>query len=152
MADIEMEISIPTDNNGYVLLQCPFCGEYFKLTPDDYEDEGILDIFCPSCGLCGENFITEDVLELAMAMTKNVAMDMIYDAMKKWEKQFDSGLITFNAGKKPKPEPENPIQSGIEALTIIHLPCCQRTAKIKPMLKFTGCYCPFCGVKEYEPE
>lgn len=152
MADSEMEISIPADNNGYVLLQCPFCGEYFKLTPDDCEDEGVLDVSCPSCGLSGENFITEDVLELAMAMAKNVAMDMIYDEMKKWEKQFNSGFITFKAGKKPRPEPENPIRAGIEALTIIQFPCCKRTAKIKPMLKFTGCYCPFCGVKEFELE
>ncbi len=134
MSDIKMEISIPADNNGYVLLQCPFCGEYFKLTPDDCEDEGVLDVFCPSCGLSGESFITEDVLELAMAMAKNVAMDIIYDEMKKWEKQFNSGFITFKAGKKPKLEPENPIRAGIEALTIIQFPCCKRTAKIKRML------------------
>ena len=152
MADIELKISIPADNNGYVLQQCPFCGEYFKLTPDDCADEGVLGVFCPSCGLSGENFVTEDVLELAIVMTKNVAMDAIYDEMKKWEKQFNSGFITFKAGKKPKPEPENPIRAGIEALTIIQFPCCKRTAKIKPMLKFTGCYCPFCGVKEYELE
>ncbi len=152
MGDMQMEISIPADNDGYVLLQCPFCGEYFKLTPDDCEDDGILDIFCPSCGLNGENFITEDVLELALAITQNVAMDMIYDEMKKWEKQFNSGFMTFKAGKKPKPEPENPIRAGIEALTITHFKCCKRNAKIKPMLIFTGCYCPFCGVKEYELE
>lgn len=26
MSDIHMEISIPTDNDGFVLLKCPFCG------------------------------------------------------------------------------------------------------------------------------
>ena len=87
MGDIQMEISIPADSDGYVLLQCNFCGEYFKLTPNDCEDEGILEVHCPSCGLSDENFITEDVLELAIAMTKNIAMDMIYDEMRKWEKQ-----------------------------------------------------------------
>lgn len=152
MGDIQMEISIPADSDGYVLLQCNFCGEYFKLTPNDCEDEGILEVHCPSCGLSDENFITEDVLELAIAMTKNIAMDMIYDEMRKWEKQFNSGYLTFKAGKKPKPEYENPIRAGIEALTISNFLCCKKKAKIKPMIKFTGCYCPFCGVKEYELE
>ena len=152
MAEIKMEISIPADNDGYVLLQCPFCGEYFKLTPDDFEDEGVLDIYCPSCGLSGDDFFTEDVVELAITMSKNVAMDMIYNEMKKWEKKLNSGIITFKAGKKPKPEPENAIRAGIEALSITRFQCCKRSAKIKPILKFTGCYCPFCGVKAYELE
>lgn len=145
-----MEISIPTDDDGYVLLKCPQCGNFFKIAPADYKDDSVLSIYCPSCGLSSDNYITEDVLELALAMAKNVAMDLIYDKMKKWEKQFSKGIITFKVGNKSKPEPENPIRSSIEALTITHFRCCNRNAKIKPMLRLAGCYCPFCGVKEYE--
>lgn len=152
MSDITMEISIPADNDGYVLLQCTFCGDFFKITPSDYEDERLLDIYCPSCGLIGDNYITEDVLELAMAMTENIAMDIIYKEMKKWEKQFNNGFMSFKAGKKPKPKNEDPIRAGIEALTITEFNCCKRYAKIKPMLKISGCVCPFCGVKNYELE
>ncbi len=152
MNEIIMEISIPTDNDGYVLLKCPICGNYFKITPADYKDEGILLIYCPSCGLYSYNYITEDVLELAMTMVKNAANNLIYDEMKKWEKQFSKGVMTFKAGKKSEIESENPIRSGIEALTITHFRCCNRNAKIKPLLRLTGCYCPFCGVKEYEVE
>ncbi len=148
----EMSISIPSDDEGYVLLQCPICGTYFKATPSDIEDNGILQIYCPSCGLASESYLTEDVLELAEAMVQNVAMDMVYDAFKKMERQFKNGPVTFKAGKKPKHEPENPIRSGIEALEITTFPCCKRTAKVKPLLKMTGCYCPFCGVKNYEVE
>lgn len=148
----EMSISIPSDDDGYVLLQCPVCGTYFKVTPSDYKDDGVLQIFCPSCGLSSESYLTEDVIELAEAMVQNVAMDMIYDAFKKMEREFKHGPVTFKAGKKPKHEPENPIRSGIEALEITSFPCCKRTAKIKPLLKMTGCYCPFCGVKNYEVE
>ena len=81
--DFSMTISIPADDDGYVLLQCPNCGTYFKATPSDVQDDGVLELFCPSCGLAGESYITEDVLELAIAMTKNKAMDMIHKEFKK---------------------------------------------------------------------
>ena len=44
---INMTISIPSDDDGYVLLQCEHCGTYFKGIPSDIEDEGVLHIFCP---------------------------------------------------------------------------------------------------------
>jgi len=150
--EIHMEISIPTDDDGYVLLQCEHCGSYFKATPSDIEDDGVLEIFCPSCGLVSENYATEDVIELALAMAENVAMDMVYDTLKKMERQFRNSPISFKMNKRPKYEAENPIRSGIEALEIATFPCCKRTAKVKPLLKMTGCYCPFCGVKNYEIE
>ena len=62
------------------------------------------------------------------------------------------GLITFKVGKRPKHENEDPIWSSVEAMEICQFPCCKRTAKIKPLLRMTGAYCPFCGVKNYEIE
>lgn len=150
--DFTMTIPVPTDDDGYILLQCPNCGTYFKATPDDVQDDGVLEIFCPSCGLVGEDYVTEDVLELAVTMAQNKALDMIHNEFKKMERQFRNGPITFKAGRSLRHEPENPIHSGIEAMEITHFPCCLRTAKIKPILKMTGCYCPFCGVKNYEVE
>jgi hypothetical protein len=149
MSDITMQITIPADNDGFVLMQCHFCGEYFKVTPSDYEDDNVLELHCPGCGLISDNYFTEDAIDLAMTMAKNYAMNMIHDEMKKWERQFKSKSVTFKAGKKPTPESENPIRATIEALTKTHFPCCKRYAKIKPLLKISGCYCPFCGVKHF---
>ena len=112
----------------------------------------MLHIFCPSCGLISENYVTEDVLELAMKMATNAVNDMIYNEFKKMERHSKRGIITFKAGKRPKHENEDPIRSGIEAMEICDFPCCKRTAKIKPLLKMTGAYCLFCGVKNYEIE
>ena len=118
------------------------------LSPD-----GVLHIFCPSCGLTSENYVTEDVIELAMRMIKNKVNDMIYNAFKDLERHNKrNSIIKFKAGKRPEHETEDPIRSGIEALEIANFPCCRRTAKIKPLLKMTGAYCPFCGVKNYEIE
>jgi len=152
MSEMIMHITVPADNDGYVLLQCPNCGEYFKIKPNDYQDDGVLEIFCPACGLAGDNYMTEDVLELAQAMVKNYATNLIYNEMKKFERQFNHGGVSFKAGKKPAHETETPVRAGIEALEITAFPCCHRSSKIKPLLKITGCYCPFCGVKEYETE
>ena len=151
--EIRMTIPIPTDDEGYVLLKCQHCGTLFKLAPSDFKDDGVLHIFCPSCGLTSETYITEDVIELALKMAKNVAGDLIYNAFKDLERHSKrNSIIKFKAGKRPKHEPEDPIRSGIEALEITMFPCCGRTAKIKPLLKMTGAYCPFCGVKNYEIE
>jgi len=141
--EFHMKISIPTDDDGYIL---------FKATPTDIEDNGLLGLFCPSCGLSNDNYITDEVLELALAMTRNKAQDIICDEFKKAERQFKKGIITFKAGKPPKHEPENQNRIGIEALEIASFPCCYHTAKIKPILKITGCYCPFCRAKNYEVE
>lgn len=148
--DITFEISIPSDDDGYILLQCEQCGEYFKITADDTQDDNLLEVYCPSCGLVSESYLTDDVIKLAQAMAQNYAMDMIYDAFKDMERKTKKGAVHFKAGKKPKHEDEHPIKSGIEALEIAGFRCCNRSAKIKPLLKMTGCYCPFCGVKEYE--
>ena len=148
--DISFEITIPSDDDGYILLQCERCGEYFKITAADTRDDRLLDIYCPCCGLVSENYITEDVAKLAQSIAQNYAMDLIYNAFKDLERKTKKDIIRFKAGKKPRHEDENPIRSGIEALDITEFSCCNRTAKIKPLLKMTGCFCPFCGVKEYE--
>ncbi|EHI96902.1 hypothetical protein CDLVIII_0163 [Clostridium sp. DL-VIII] len=147
MSDIHMEISIPTDNDGFALLKCPFCGEFFKLRPNEMETEDVIEIWCPCCGLKGENYLTDDVIELALKMGKNVAMDMIFDELKKWERNFKGSSISFKADKKPSREPENPIVAGIEALEVEKYRCCKKEAKIKPLIKMCGSCCPYCGVR-----
>ena len=150
--EFQIEISIPADNDGFVLLQCSRCGIYFKAKPEDLKDEAVLELYCPGCGLTSEDYLTEDVINLALATSKNSATDFLYDRMKEMERQFHKGPITFKTGKRSEYEPENPIHTGIEAMESTNFPCCHRTAKVKPILIFTGCYCPFCGVKNYEFE
>ncbi|MBR0340879.1 MAG: TFIIB-type zinc ribbon-containing protein [Oscillospiraceae bacterium] len=149
---IKFEISVPSDEDGYILLQCKYCGNFFKITVDDLEDDRLLYLYCPSCGLISDNYFTDDVVNLALAKVKNYGMDMVYDAFKELERTTKKSAVQFRTGNKPKDEREYPIKSGIEALEKAEFYCCNRMAKVKPLLKMTGCYCPFCGVKEYEVE
>lgn len=71
MKHAEMQITIPSDAEGFVLLQCPLCTDYFKLKPYDMEDEVFLKIYCPSCGQAGGSFFTDDILDLARIKALN---------------------------------------------------------------------------------
>ena len=150
--EIHISLSIPTDDDGYVLLRCEHCGTFFKGMPSDIQDDGVLRIYCPSCGLTSESYITDDVLGLAQNTAKNIVSDMIYEMFKDLERQSKNSFVKFKAGRRPCHESEDPIRSSIEALETCTFPCCARTAKVKPLLKMTGAYCPFCGVKNYEIE
>lgn len=146
---INFEISIPTDSEGFVLLQCPLCGELFKLRPNDFEDDKIFQIYCPSCGLVSDNYFTNDVIDLGMVMAENYANDLIMKELKKMEKKTKGSLISFKVTKKPKRKSEQPIMLQVEALEKKMYPCCKMEAKIKPVLKMSGSYCPYCGVMDY---
>ena len=83
---VSFEISISPDNEGYILLQCQYCGSFFKCTAKDLNDDEILNIHCPSCGLISDSYLTEDVIELAHAKSENYVMDLIYDSFKELER------------------------------------------------------------------
>ncbi len=80
---MEFSIEIPSDDDGYVFFLCPKCSEFFKITPDDYYDDEVLEIHCPACGLTSENFLTDDVIELALEKTQNYMNDLIFEALAK---------------------------------------------------------------------
>jgi len=147
---MEFSITIPADNDGYALFQCSFCGEFFKITPDDFEDDSILELCCPACALISDTYFTNDVLDLAMAKASNYAMDIVHKEFKKLERQFSSGIVSFKAGNKPNEDHENPIRATIDAMVELGYSCCNKSIKVKPLLQITGSYCPFCGVKSFE--
>ena len=147
MSELIGVISIPSDEDGFVLMQCPLCGEFFKLRTEDIEAEDVIEIWCPCCGLKSETYFTKDVIELALKKTENYAMDRIYDEFKTLERKTRHSIVSFKAGKKPSHREEYPIRNGIENMDITLYPCCNRKAKTKAMYKICGSYCPFCGVR-----
>lgn len=145
IGDIIKEISIHTDDDGFILLKCPLCGEFFKLIPSEFESDDVIQVWCPCCGLVSKNYLTDEVINLGMKMAENEAVNMIFNEMKKWERQFKSSGISFKSGRRPTSQEETPIRTGIEALEIQSYRCCKRRAKIKPLIRICGSYCPYCG-------
>ena len=48
-------ISIPTDEDGQVLLKCPVCNDLFKVDETVFGDDSVFEIHCPSCGIVSDN-------------------------------------------------------------------------------------------------
>lgn len=147
--EITFEIAIPTDEDGFVLLKCPICGELFKLIPSDYRDDSVSSIYCPSCGLAGESYITDDVLELAMNIAENQKNELVLKTLKKLERKTKGSMIRIETKTKIRKKSEQPIMLTVENLEQKVYPCCKLAAKIKPILKMSGSYCPYCGVMDY---
>lgn len=146
MDEFSLNISIPTDDEGYVLLKCPKCGEFFKLRPEDIESEDVKDIYCPLCGLTSDSFLTDEVIEAARIQALNKVMGTLHKEMVKLEKKTKNSIIQFKAGKYQEEE-EISINSSIDSMEIYDFDCCNKSAKIRYLTYYSGCYCPFCGGK-----
>ena len=147
----KFEISIKSDSDGFILLQCSLCGEFFKLLASDLNDESTLNIWCPYCGLNGKKYYTDEVLDISMKIAKNEANNIIYNSLKEKKKKTKSNkFMTFKCGKEPEKEVITPIKPRIENLEIIKYECCNTRAKIKPISIECGSYCPLCGGAKFE--
>lgn len=139
------KVSIPTDPDGFVLFKCPLCAGFFKMTPSDAQADDVLELWCPSCGFKSANYLIDEALDLGLKKAKNEVNKMLQDFSKKMEKH-SSKFVKITSDFKPEYEHENPIVSKIDSLVVQHYDCCDRDAKIEPSVKFSGSYCPFCGV------
>lgn len=142
-------ISIPADEDGQVLLKCPVCGELFKVSGSVFGDDTIFELHCPNCGIVSEDYLTDDVLELAQEIVENYANDMIMKELKKFEKANKNSLFKIQVKSDYKRKTEQPIMLTVENMTSVEYPCCHIETKIKPILRICGGYCPYCGEKYY---
>ncbi len=146
MDDISFRIKIPSDEDGFALFRCPHCGELFKVTAEDVEDDSVLAAHCPACGLTADNFLTDDVIELALTMAKNRTVSAIAKELEKQAKQHKSGFINFEVNTKGGDEPEMPLSASVEALELVTCHDCVRGSKIQPSLAMSMYTCPYCGI------
>lgn len=145
------EISIKSDDDGFILLQCNLCGEFFKLPASSLNDESTINIWCPYCGLNGKKYYTQEVLDIGMKIAKNEANELIYDSLNELERSTrNNKFMSFKCGSELAQEVITPIKPRIENLEIIKYKCCKAEAKIKPVSISSGSYCPLCGGANFE--
>lgn len=141
----ELSIKLPIDEEGFVLLQCNLCGEYFKMKAEDLEAEENINIWCPYCGLKSDNYIPEEVKEMAIKKAINQMNNIIYNSFKDLERNTrNNRSCRIKSGKKPREEEIHPIKVKINKLEDKEYKCCKKKVKVKPLLIETGSYCPFC--------
>jgi uncharacterized protein YbaR (Trm112 family) len=141
-------ISIKSDSDGFITLECPYCKGRFKLTVDFLEERSIIDLFCPHCGLKHElvNFLMrEDVIEQAEILAHNLIADMLGQFSKDLERNISSKHISFTAGEPIASKAEKNLWER-EEMEILTLKCCNFQIKLDRANHQHFIYCPECGV------
>ena len=149
MDNFRFNISIPSDEDGCVLFQCPHCGELFKVAVDEYESDSVLDIHCPLCGLISDSFFTPDVIDLALSKTANVVVTELEELLKKELGEMGNDLVSLSLKTNHEKEPEIPIRQAVEALQKVTCKDCKRISKVSPALTMSSYTCPYCGIGQF---
>jgi uncharacterized C2H2 Zn-finger protein len=141
-------ISIPSDSDGFITLECPYCGGRFKLTVGFLEERSIIDLFCPHCGLKHEpvNFLMrEDVREQTEILMHNLVADMLGQFSQNLERNLNSKHMSFTADKQIVPKANKNLWER-EEKELLTLKCCDLQIKIDRVNHQDFIYCPECGV------
>lgn len=145
MDDFNLKISIPSDDDGFIMLKCHKCGEHFKLTADDIESDELLDIYCPLCGLTSDDFFDDDVENLALAKATNQIEDLLLREMENFGKKNKSSMFSIKTSKTSNEVYEKKLSTIPDDMNVYTTPCCNKDIKVRALLRFTGIYCSFCG-------
>ncbi|GAA0857738.1 hypothetical protein GCM10008916_12670 [Clostridium nitritogenes] len=142
---ITSNLEIPTDSDGFVSLQCPFCNEKFKLSADFINQMDIDELFCPYCGLkhSFENFLTDEVIDLAKAKMKNIAIDFLSHNVKSLNNSFSNSFLNVTIEEDFDNVNESEIIESDDMYKKT-LSCCNFDVKLNENID--NCYCPKCGV------
>lgn len=149
MSDEIIEFSIPSDSDGYVTFGCPYCANTFKLHAGECQEDDIIEIFCPYCGLVDEPsaFLNDEIVQLAMDKVENVLVDILNSFSKNLERSFKgNSMIKVKTTKIDKKVEKEVFEVDSEEV-IVEMPCCNRHLKVKFSAKESGVFCPYCGVR-----
>ena len=136
-------VSLQSDENGLISLECNRCKSIFKIDSIYLHEELSNDICCPVCGISGQldSFFTEEVIEEAIEMTKNEAEKLIQDVF--------NGLKSKHIKVKMSPvarcNRNIVIKNKDYDMQVFTLECCQKKMALKPIDAIAGFYCPYCG-------
>jgi len=109
--NFSMEVSIPTDEDGYLDRECPneICKASFKILVDDWKDK-VSDekVFCPICGHTAKSdeWFTELQLEHMQSTLMAKFKPILDNDMKRMARDFNrdipkGGLISMSMSYKP---------------------------------------------------
>lgn len=141
-------ISKQSDIEGFSSLKCSLCGEDFKLRTHEVQDDDVIELFCPNCGIPSpvSSYYTADIIEHAETLVMNEATEMLNDLFKDFERSTRKNKnLTFKRGK-PLVTKQPRIMFEIDDLEQIEFLCCNRTAKLSLLSKTIKPFCPYCGV------
>ena len=144
--DNSMTISMPLDEEGFMMMQCPRCGDFFKVTSKDYEADDVEELWCPICGLKGNSFWPTEIIELARAKALNrVIGDLEKEITNIGTSTSRQSLISLKITVRSEHKREGEVLPAVDAFEKSKCGFCGRVTKLKPLVKYVGAFCAFCG-------
>lgn len=137
-----MEISFPTDPDGFLSQECPSCSQRFKVIFGQGSEEPIS--FCPYCGYNDQGcWHTQDQVDHIQAMAADT---IIAPELRKIEQKFkrtSNGFFELDI-KSNLPKPSVAPMETDDPFDILHFPCCKETVKVDKQQKH---FCLICGME-----
>lgn len=141
-----LSISIPLDEEGYMLMQCPVCGDYFKVRSEDYEADDVGELWCPMCGLKNDSFWPDEVVELAKAKALNQLMgDFEKEIAGIGRTLARQPFMKMTVSSHFDSEREGEMLPAVDAYEEVACRFCGRKEKLRPLPRYVGAFCAFCG-------
>lgn len=149
MSEETFSIEIPSDDEGFVGVQCPHCDERFKLRVDEYQEEEPGTLTCSLCGMTADAsafLARDDVREVAQAQAVNLVREHLDKTLKKLERDTrGSKHFQFKRDRKStRKEPVPKLREFTDG-AVANLPCCDRHVKVDPSAASSVLYCPYCS-------
>lgn len=148
MSDIEVKLTVPSDDEGYIKMQCPYCHNYFKIRANEYDnkEKPIEELHCPYCSLIKQkqSFLTRELMEHGKALLENKIKEIINKEMRKACKNNSvDGLKMTYTPYEENYVPE--LTDKEEGEYKVKCKYCECSYKIYDLAENTITNCPYCG-------
>jgi hypothetical protein len=135
-----MQVSFPTDTDGFLSQECPSCEQRFKVRFGEGSEEPIS--FCPYCGHKGRDcWYTKEQVAYIKAVAANRVLGPELKKLESEMKRASGGLLKIDI-KTDLPRAGSPPMETDEPLEILRFPCCNETVKLT---RHERHYCIICG-------
>lgn len=150
MSDVNFEIKIEGDSEGYITFDCPFCESEFKLNADELqnEDNVFSELFCPYCGLTDEinSFYSREVIEQAEDIAYNYMIDQVNKMFNDFKKSVRGSKVIKVSFKKLKKVTLKELKDRDTVEEIFSCSECQNHVRVLYCAGVSKIFCAYCGV------
>lgn len=137
-----LEVSFPTDVDGFLSQECPSCNHRFKVLFGEGSDAPIS--YCPYCGYNGQEcWHTPEQIEYVQAIATS---EVLGPELKKLQRSLGSNsksLLKFD-GTSAIPTPPPPPMETDDELAFLRFRCCNETVKVSLHEQL---FCIICGTE-----
>lgn len=135
-----MQVSLPSDTDGFLSQECPSCEQRFKVRFDGGSPEPIS--FCPYCGHEGRDcWYTKEQAAHIRAVATDQILGPELRRLGQEMKRASGGWLKIDM-RSDLPEAGSPPMERDDALDILRFPCCNETVKLA---RHDNHFCIICG-------